>query len=107
MIGVTDVALATMGYTADAVVGGTCKVFTHPDDLAREGADFARLSSGELDYLEGVGRRLRADGTEVDYATHHDRGTQSRCESQLHRRGRSPASPYDRGRSGRWHELGR
>jgi excisionase family DNA binding protein/PAS domain S-box-containing protein len=70
VIGVNDMKMKTMGYTADAVVGKTSAVFTHADDLAQESADFARLISGELDYLDVHSRRLRADGTVVDYATH-------------------------------------
>ena len=42
----------------------------HPEDRAFEQANFERLTSGELDYVDLQSRQLIADGTDVAYASH-------------------------------------
>ena len=62
--------LAATGYPLKAVIGASFESFIHPDDREFEQANYARLTSGELDYLDIRSRCLLADGTDVAYASH-------------------------------------
>jgi len=62
--------LSTTGYARGAIAGRSIDSLTHPDDRTSDRAHFARLVSGEVDYLDIHGRRVHADGTYLDYASH-------------------------------------
>jgi PAS domain S-box/DNA binding domain, excisionase family len=62
--------LANTGYAPGAIAGRSIDSLTHPDDRTSDRANFERLVSGEVDYLDIHGRRVLADGTYLDYASH-------------------------------------
>ncbi|MGZ4712983.1 MAG: excisionase family DNA-binding protein [Acidimicrobiia bacterium] len=69
IVAINTVAGGLMDYGVDEAVGLHLDTFTHPDELAAEHANFDRLRSGELDYLDVHGRRMSATGTEFAYAS--------------------------------------
>ncbi len=70
IVTVNDTFAKTTGYPLSAVTGKPVESFTHPDTVADERVSFERLLSGEVDYLDVHGRKLLADGTHLDYASH-------------------------------------
>jgi PAS domain S-box-containing protein/excisionase family DNA binding protein len=58
------------GHSLHALVGNSFESFTHPDDRDSEKANLERLVSGELDFLDIHARRVLADGTHREYASH-------------------------------------
>jgi len=54
-----------LGYEPDEILGRAWWEFTHPDDLASEKIEFARVVSGELDTYTSEKRYIRKDGTFV------------------------------------------
>ena len=58
IVALNDEAQRVSGYDNDTLIGKTFEAFTHPDDVERERANFGRLVSGELDYLDILVRRV-------------------------------------------------
>jgi PAS domain S-box-containing protein len=69
-LGANDAFVRSSGHSLDTLVGNSCESFTHPDDRDHEEASFNRLVSGELDFLDIRARRVLADGTHLEYASH-------------------------------------
>jgi PAS domain S-box-containing protein len=69
-LGANATFVRSSGHSLDALVGNTVESFTHPDDRDGEEASFNRLVSGELDFLDIRARRVLADGTHLEYASH-------------------------------------
>ena len=57
VLALNEVARRVSGFD-DAVIGKTFEAITHPDDVERERANFGRLISGELDYVDVLVRRV-------------------------------------------------
>jgi PAS domain S-box-containing protein/diguanylate cyclase (GGDEF)-like protein len=60
-----DALLALLGYQADELVGQHFGEITHPEDLAKDLAQFERLSTAQIDRYQIDKRYLRKDGTEI------------------------------------------
>lgn len=58
VLALNEVAQRVSGYDDETLIGKTFEAFTHPDDVERECANFGRLASGELDYLDILVRRI-------------------------------------------------
>ena len=58
IVALNEAAQRVSGYDDETLIGKTFEAFTHPDDVARERANFGRLISGELDYLDILVRRM-------------------------------------------------
>jgi PAS domain S-box-containing protein len=52
------------GYSVDEMVGHSFAEWTHPDDRARNLAEYARMARGEVDVYTTEKRYLRKDGSE-------------------------------------------
>lgn len=70
ILALNEKAHRVSGYSDDEIVGATFESFTHPDDLERERANFGRLVTGELDFLDILVRRVLADGSEPSFVSH-------------------------------------
>lgn len=70
IVTVNETFRKSTGYLPADVAGQPVESFTHPDECAEERMNFDRLLSGEVDYLDVHGRKLLADGTHLDYASH-------------------------------------
>jgi PAS domain S-box/DNA binding domain, excisionase family len=68
-LAVNAAAVRVMGHSGDEFIGRHFESVTHPDELGSERANFGRLVSGELDFLDIHARRIAADGTELAYAS--------------------------------------
>ena len=58
VLALNEAAQRVSGYDDETLIGKTFEAFTHPDDVERECANFGRLASGELDYLDILVRRI-------------------------------------------------
>ena len=65
-----EAAQRVSGYPSETMVGKTFEAFTHPDDVDRERANFGRLVTGELDYLDILVRRVLDDGRMAAFVSH-------------------------------------
>jgi excisionase family DNA binding protein/PAS domain S-box-containing protein len=70
IIGATKEVDRTSGYDTQSLIGRRHDEIVDPADVATELENFARLTSGELDYHDFHANRRRSDGTLLDYALH-------------------------------------
>ena len=70
VLALNKVAQRVSGYGDETLVGKTFEAFTHPDDVERERANFARLVSGELDYLDILVRRMLTGERVTAFVSH-------------------------------------
>jgi PAS domain S-box-containing protein len=63
---VNDELCRILGYERKDLLGKTCADFTHPDDLAADDAQLARVVAGEIDGYSLEERALRRDGSVID-----------------------------------------
>ncbi len=65
-----EAAQRVSGYPGETILGKTFEAFTHPDDVDRERANFGRLVSGELDYLDILVRRVLSGDRGSAFVSH-------------------------------------
>ena len=70
VLAMNEPARRASGYDDDTLVGKTFEAFTHPADIERERANFGRLLSGELDYLDILVRRVLAGERVSAFVSH-------------------------------------
>ena len=70
LLALNEAAQRVSGYPGETMVGETFEAFTHPDDVDRERANFGRLVSGELDYLDILVRRVLSGDRVAAFVSH-------------------------------------
>ena len=70
VLALNEEARRVSGYNDDTLIGKTFEAFTHPDDVERERANFGRLVSGELDYLDILVRRMLTGERVAAFVSH-------------------------------------
>jgi len=70
IVGANEASDRAAGYERGGLVGRSFEEVLDEDQLPTERANFARLASGELDYHDFHGQRVRSSGEHLAFALH-------------------------------------